>query len=73
MLIYYPAIFEGGYGYGRCGDYDYRKEYPNGAADVKKMLDKIKAAGITPGIHFLQTHIGRQSRYVTPVADRGST
>lgn len=70
MLIYYPAIFEGGYGYGRCGDYDYRKEYPNGAADVKKMLDKIKAAGITPGIHFLQTHIGRQSRYVTPVADR---
>lgn len=70
MLIYYPAIFEGGNGYGRCGDYDYRKEYPNGAADVKKMLDKIKAAGITPGIHFLQTHIGRQSRYVTPVADR---
>lgn len=73
MLIYYPAIFEGGYGYGLCGDYDYRKEYPNGAADVKKMLDKIKAAGIIPGIHFLQTHIGRQSRYVTPVADRGST
>ena len=66
----FPAIFEGGYGYGRCGDYDYRKEYPNGAADLKKMLDKIKAAGITPGLHFLQTHIGKESRYVTPVADR---
>lgn len=69
MLIYYPAIFEAGYGYSLCGDYDYRKEYPNGAADLKKMLDKIKAAGITPGIHFLQTHIGMKSRYVTPVAD----
>jgi hypothetical protein len=33
------------------------------------MLAHIKANGITPGIHFLQTHIGLWSRYVTPVAD----
>ena len=33
------------------------------------MLDKVKAAGITPGIHILAPHIGMQSRYVTPVAD----
>ena len=33
------------------------------------MLARVKSAGITPGIHFLQTHIGIRSRYVTPVAD----
>jgi hypothetical protein len=33
------------------------------------MLDKIKAAGITPGLHVLQTFIGFKTRYVTPVAD----
>ena len=69
MLIYYTSIFkeEGGYSYN--GNYDYRDEYPNGAADLKAMLDRIKASGITPGLHFLQTHIGLKSRYVTPVAD----
>jgi len=68
MLIYYPSLFKS-YGYGLCGDYDYLPCYPNGAADVKVMLDKIKANGITPGIHFLQTHIGLKSRYCTPVMD----
>ncbi len=68
MLIYYPSIFKS-HGYLFNGDYEYRDEYPNGAADVRKMLDKIKAAGITPGLHFLHTHIGLKSRYVTPVAD----
>ena len=68
MLIYYPAIFKS-HGYSLNGDYDYRDEYPNGAADARAMLEKIKAAGITPGLHFLHTHIGMNSRYVTPVAD----
>ncbi len=68
MLLYFPSIFKA-YGYSFCGDYDFRDEYPNGVADLKAMLDKIKAAGITPGIHFLQTHIGVKSRYVTPSVD----
>ncbi len=68
MLIYYTCLYTGS-GYSRLGDYDYKDCYPNGAADVKKMLDKIKAAGITPGFHILHTHIGLQSRLVTPVAD----
>lgn len=55
--------------WGYRGNYDFRKEYPNGLADVKTVLDKIKAAGIHPGFHFLHTHIGLRSRYVTPVAD----
>ena len=72
MLLYYTCIFESKGGYGLTGNYDagdYRKEYPNGRDDLIKMLDKIKAAGITPGIHFLQTFIGTLSRYVTPAAD----
>ena len=51
------------------GDFDWRKDYPNGEADVKALLAKVKAAGIHPGLHFLHTHIGLKSRYVTPVAD----
>lgn len=69
MLVYYPSIFKTSHGYGLNGDYDYRDEYPNGVEDLRAMLDKIKAAGITPGLHFLHTHIGLWSRYVTPVAD----
>ncbi len=71
MLIYYEAITkeEPGYSYGLCGDYDYLPEYPEGEKSLKEMLDKLKAAGIIPGFHFLQTFIGIKSRYVTPVAD----
>ncbi len=69
MLIYYPAIFATGGSYDHCGDYDIDPKYGNGAEGLKKMLDKIKAAGITPGIHFLQTHIGLESSYVTPCVD----
>ena len=68
MLIYYPSIVKTD-GYRLLGDYDWRPEYPNGADDLKAMLAKIKAAGITPGFHTLQTHIGVRSRYVTPVLD----
>ena len=56
-------------GYLVCGDYGYNDRFPNGPSDVKAFLDKVKAAGITPGLHFLQTHIGIESSYVTPVAD----
>lgn len=69
MLIYYTSIFKETGSYNLNGNYDYRDEYPNGVEDLKRMLQKIKDAGITPGIHFLHTHIGLRSRYVTPVAD----
>jgi hypothetical protein len=70
MKIYYPAFLESR-GYRLIGNYDaYRHEYPNGKADLKAMLDKIRAAGITPGCHFLHSHIGRDSKYVTPIPDR---
>ena len=68
MLMYYTC-FCGSYGYGGMGPYEIRPEYKNGIESVKEMLDKIKAAGITPGLHVLQTFIGFKSPYVTPVAD----
>jgi len=70
MLIFYRSLFKhGDRFYLYCGDYDYREEFPRGAEDVREMLQKIKAAGIIPGMHFLHTHIGIKSRYFTPVAD----
>ena len=69
MLIYYPSFLEGR-GYRKIGNYDgWRPEYPNGKADLKAMLTRIKNAGITPGVHFLHSHIGRESKYVTPIPD----
>ncbi len=68
MLFYYTCFFkENGYEY--CGDYDFKEEFPNGLADIRTMLGKVHAAGILPGFHFLQTHIGLKSRYMTPEAD----
>ncbi len=69
LLMYYTSFFvEDEYLY-LNGNYDFRPEYPNGFADLRAMLAKIKAAGIEPGLHFLQTHIGLKSRYVTPHVD----
>jgi len=69
MMIYYPAFLESR-GYRLIGNYDvWRKEYPNGKADLQAMLTRIKDAGITPGVHFLHSHIGRDSKYVTPIPD----
>jgi hypothetical protein len=69
MMLYYPSFLESR-GYRLLGNYDkWRSEYPNGKADLQAMLTKIRNAGITPGVHFLHTHIGRDSKYVTPVPD----
>ena len=70
MTLYYSCFYKTGrYDYSLLGDYDLRDEYPNGIADVRAMLDKIRAAGITPGLHVLPTHIGLESRYATGACD----
>ena len=69
MLIYYPSFIEGT-GYRKLGNYDWKKSrYPNGKEDLRNVLNKIQEQGITPGFHFLHSHIGRDSKYVTPVPD----
>jgi len=69
MTLSYDAFCREVGSWGLCGDYDWNDFYPNGEADLRAVLAKIKAAGITPGLHTLHTHIGLKSRYVTPVAD----
>ncbi len=48
---------------------EYGNIYPNGREDLEKLLKKIKSQGIAPGIHIMHPHIGRDSRYVTPIPD----
>ena len=69
MLLYYTCIVREVNSWGYNGDWDILPAYPNGLCDVAAMLSKIKAADIHPGIHFLHSHVGLKSRYVTPVAD----
>jgi len=69
MLLYYPSFIDSR-GYRKLGDYEWNLSlYPNGKEDLAKMLNTIENNGITPGFHFLHSHIGRDSRYVTPVPD----
>ena len=69
MLLYNECFFLNENYYSTYGNYDYRPEYPNGLEDVRAVVQKIKAAGITPGLHILHSHIGMKSRYLTPEAD----
>ena len=69
-LIYYSGMFLNERAYTHYGNYDLNSvRFPNGYEDLRAVLAKIKAAGVTPGFHALQTFIGFKSRYVTPEAD----
>lgn len=72
MLLYYecmcPYVYPD-WSYGTCADYSFNESYPGGIEDLKEVIGKIKAAGITPGLHFLHTHVGNLTKYITPVCD----
>ena len=69
MLLHYGMFVKEENSWSLIGNYDFNDSYPGGLADVRKVLEKIKAAGILPGLHFLHTHIGLKSRYCVPAAD----
>lgn len=70
MLIYHTAVCDHPGGYRAIADYAPNlRLYPKGYESIREMLAKIKAAGITPGLHVLQTFVGFLTHYVTPVAD----
>ena len=71
MLLYYECMcpLPKTWSYGTCGDYSFSERYPRGKEDMLDVIKKIKDAGITPGIHFLHTHIGKYTKYITPVCD----
>ena len=69
MNLYYTCL-EKTEGYRHIGNFEIDTDrYPNGVEDLKQVVNRIKAAGITPGAHFLHSHIGRGSQYITPVPD----
>lgn len=67
--IYYTSLVRESGSWGRCGDYDWNDSWPGREGQLRDVLARLRAAGVLPGLHFLQTHIGMYSRYVTPVAD----
>ena len=69
VTLSYHNVFKETSSWGFCGDYDWREDYPNGEADVRRVLDRFHAEGFKVGFHTLHPHIGLKSRYVTPVAD----
>ncbi len=72
MLFFYKCMFKSTDKFTTCGNYrecDFRDTYPNGFADLAEMLKRVKDNGITAGLHFLHTHIGLETQYVTPNTD----
>ena len=68
MLIYYTALVKGGRnGYATLPDYSWDKGWSR--ESFSEAVRKLNAAGITVGLHTLQTFVGFQSKYVTPEAD----
>ena len=45
------------------------KNYPDGMESLKRTVDKIHAAGLRSGLHFLACGITQNDAYVTPVPD----
>ena len=71
VVLYYPCVSNDvpGLNYSRCGEYDIREEYENGLDSLREMVKKMNEAGLTVGYHFLHTHIGLHTSYITPTAD----
>lgn len=69
MLFYYTCFVKEKNGYSLCGNYELRDEYGGSVDNIGRMLERVRAYGITPGFHFLHSHIGVCSKYFTPEAD----
>ena len=71
MMLYYSCFTKDALekGYWVLHDYNWADGWTRGWADLDDILGKIKGAGMMPGLHVLQTHVGLGSSYVTPVAD----
>jgi hypothetical protein len=61
--IYYQAFAK------TAGHYMLREEYPNKMDDLKKVVEKIKGAGMVPGVHLHYNKAHKEDLYVTPVPD----
>ncbi len=63
FTIYYPSFAK------NTGHFEWRPEYPNGIEDLKKITQKIKNAGMLPGLHIHYNKASVTDKYITPVPD----
>ena len=63
MDVYYGVFCK------TAGHFPWRAEFSRGIEDVKLMVDRIAAAGITPGIHIHYNKATKEDAYVTPRPD----
>ncbi len=52
-----------------AGNFPWRDSYPNGLEDLKAVVAKVRAAGLSPGIHIHFNKAHKRDPYVTPVPD----
>ena len=52
-----------------AGHFEWNASYPNGMADLQKVTDAIRAAGLAVGLHIHYNKAHKRDRYVTPVPD----
>lgn len=64
MLLFSYTTFTSG-----AGHFAFNEKFAGGIADVKKMADAIRAAGLKVGIHIHYNKAHRNDAYVTPVPD----
>ena len=63
FMIYYPNFAK------TMGHFPWKETYPDGMEDLKRVVKKIKEAGMMPGIHFHYNKAQINDAYVTPVPD----
>lgn len=63
ILYSYTAFSQG------AGHFVWNDRYPGGMADLKKVANAIRAAGLHVGLHIHYTKAVRSDPYVTPVPD----
>jgi hypothetical protein len=63
MLLSYTAFSRG------VGHFAWNSRYPNGMADLKKVTDAVRSAGLKLGLHIHYNKALKSDAYVTPVPD----
>lgn len=58
MVVYYVDFARA------CGHYQWRDEYPGGMEDLKAITDKIRAAGMIPGLHLHYSKVAVTDPYI---------
>ncbi len=58
MVVYYVDFAKA------CGHYEWKDQYPGGMKDLQEITDKIKAAGMIPGLHIHYSKVAVDDPYI---------